>query len=277
MENRNENIRSRRKSRVTGPRGTGATPSGYNPEPGTQHGEGLSSHSRDLDRMGNASTSTEHTYGKEKSGMRSSGRDFSTHYYGNEKDLRERDRIARAGHHPQSYKGSSSHDEVEHDRRSRDSHIGREPYEPEKHYHRASYDRQDFSESSRKNWKQLYNEFYSDFSSLIRKESDLIRTELGEKTSLIKQGAVSITTGTIVAFVGIQAIAATIVIALGYVVSWWLAALITGVGLLLIGIGLMAAAKKKLSGDSLTPHRSMESFDHMGEMFKEKANEITRH
>ena len=189
----------------------------------------------------------------------------------------ERDRIARAGHHSQSYRGSSS-SESEHDRRSRDSDIGREPYEPERHYHRAAYDRDEgYESSSRKNWKQLYNEFYTDFSTLIRKESDLIRTELGEKTSLIKQGAVSITTGTIVAFVGIQAIAATIIIALGYVVSWWLAALITGVGLLLIGIGLMAAAKKKLSGDSLTPHRSMESFDHMGEMFKEKTNEITRH
>ena len=274
MENRNENIRSRRRNpTLSNPQASGATPSGYNPEPGTQHGEGLTGRNRNINQRSSSSK-------KGKTGMRASEKDFSTHYYGNEKDLRERDRIARADH----YSGSSHKEEEhsfdhdhDHDRRSRDSDIGREPYEPNRHYHRASYDKAEYQTSSRRNWKQMYNEFFSDFSVLVRKESDLIRTEFGEKATLIKQGAVSITTGSIVAFVGVQAIAATIIIALGYVVSWWLAALITGVALLLIGMALMATAKKKLSSDSLTPHRSMESFDHMGEMFKEKSNEITRH
>ncbi|MCO4753171.1 MAG: phage holin family protein [Bacteriovoracaceae bacterium] len=271
MENRNENIKSRRKnSAISRPEAAARTGSAYNAEPGNVQGRDMSGRNRNVSQRDTSKKT------------RSSDRDFSTHYYGNEKDLRERDRIARADH----YTGSSHKEEehsfdhdrdYEHDRRSRESDIGREPYEPDRHYHRASYDKDDYQTSSRRNWKQMYNEFFSDFSTLVRKESDLIRTEFGEKATLIKQGAVSITTGSIVAFVGVQAIAATIIIALGYVVSWWLAALITGVGLLLIGMALMATAKKKLSSDSLTPHRSMESFDHMGEMFKEKSNEITRH
>lgn len=185
--------------------------------------------------------------------------EFATHYYGNERDLREKDRIARE------------------ERASRNSDIGREPYEPERKYHRFEEDSQYVGESGRRKWRQLYNDFFNDFSVLFKKESALIRTELGEKTDLVKQGAVSITTGTIVAFVGIQAIAATIVIALGNIMPWWAAALVTGIALLLIGWGMMAAARRKFSSDSLTPYRSMESFEHMGDMLKEKKDEFTRH
>lgn len=243
--------------------------------------------------------------------------EFATHYYGNEKDLRERDRMARnernegreharrAVHQDEPRKGMggsqndvhssrervmaespySSNDISErsprtsdvHDRSSRESDIGREPYEPNRHNYRAAEDREYYSDSGRKNWKQLYNDFFADFSTLFKKESELIRTELGEKADMVKAGAVSITTGTIVAFVGIQVIAATIVIALGYIMPWWAAALVTGVALLLIGGAMMAAAKKKLSGDNLTPYRSMDSFEHMGHMLKEKKDEFTRH
>lgn len=256
MENRNEDIYSKRSANVRRPE---SMPPDYNPEPGQPQGQSLER--RAGERMNKRREKVDQRGGGayEKTGVGASERDFSTHYYGNEKDLRAKDK------------------------RARESDIGREPYRASESQSEGQgsfeggYRDDEYSGSPRKNWKQLYNEFFADFSGLVRKESELIRTELGEKTSLIKQGAVSITTGTIVAFVGVQAIAATIIIALGYVVSWWLAALITGVGLLLIGMALMAAAKKKLSGDSLTPHRSMESFDHMGSMFKEKKDEITRH
>lgn len=240
--------------------------------------------------------------------------EFATHYYGNERDLRERDRIARderrrhedaetrssmskknpasrpsrsmpspgsriaePGHPAErpEYRGRA--DEQFRDRVSRDSDVGREPYEPERPYHRLEEDSHYVGESGRRNWRQLYNDFFNDFSVLFKKESALVRTELGEKADLIKQGAVSITTGTIVAFVGIQTLAATIVIALGNVMAWWLAALVTGIALLLIGWAMMATAKRKFSGDNLTPYRSMESFEHMGDMLKEKKDEFTRH
>ncbi len=163
------------------------------------------------------------------------------------------------------------------DRRSRDSDIGREPYSPERHYHRADEDRHYESSSSRKNWKRMSSDLVNDISNLFRKERSLISAELGEKASLVKAGSCFFNAGTIISFVGFNALAATIVLALGNVMAWWLAALVTGVGFLLIGLGLMAAARKKLSGDSLTPYRSIESFDHMGSMLKEKRDEFTRH
>lgn len=208
--------------------------------------------------------------------------EFATHYYGNERDLRKRDRAARENRERRNERvqaklSSDRAFEQARVKRARDSRIGREPYEPEREYHRAYEDSQYPSSSDRRNWKQLYNDFTDDFSNLFRKESQLIRTELGEKAELIKQGAYSITTGTIVAFVGVQCLAATAVIALGQVMQWWLAALVVGVGLLLVGWIMMSIAKRKLSGDSLTPYRSIESFDHMGHMLKEKKDEFTRH
>ena len=214
--------------------------------------------------------------------------EFATHYYGNERDLRERDRIARAERMQRDEmrreamrrnerRKRSAKTVEEHDRMARESDIGREPYEPSRRYHRAHEDSMYSPESSRRNWRQLYNDFFSDFTTLFRKESELIRTELGEKATLVRQGAITITTGTIVAFVGVQCIAATVIIALGNIMSWWLAALVTGLALLLIGMAMMAAARRKLSSDNLTPYRSMESFDHMGHMLKEKRDEFTRH
>lgn len=227
-------------------------------------------------------------FNKRSSSDKNVDRDFATHYYGNEKDLRKRDRAARAESHSDerenserqrdfSKRGSIASEEQKRDRAARDSDIGREPYSPERPYHRAGEDAKYSASSNRKNWKEMSSDLFNDFSTLIRKERSLVSAELGEKASLIKQGAVSITSGTIISFVGFNALAATIVLALGNVMAWWLAALVTGIGFLLIGLGLMATAKKKLSGDSLTPYRSMESFDHMGSMLKEKKDEFTRH
>lgn len=221
--------------------------------------------------------------------------EFATHYYGNERDLRERDRIAREERRAQTESqrefSRKNRGRKEQERReefarkaSRESDIGREPFKPRRKYHRAKEDSyyadneiNMSSETGRRNWKQLYSDFMNDFTILFQKESSLIRTELGEKADLVKQGALSITTGTIVSFVGIQAIAATIVIALGNVMPWWAAALVTGVALLLIGWAMMASAKRKFTSDNLTPYRSMESFEHMGHMLKEKKDEFTRH
>lgn len=131
--------------------------------------------------------------------------------------------------------------------------------------------------SERESWQHMLNRFYTDVTHLMEKEGELIRAELSEKATDVKTATGSLLGGGVVLFVGLISLAATVTILLSYVVSIWLASLIVTVAFLLVGGGMLGAAKKKLEAQKLKPRRSMEAFSEIRHTLKEKVNEITKH
>jgi hypothetical protein len=129
----------------------------------------------------------------------------------------------------------------------------------------------------RESWKDMVQKLYSDVSTLLVKEGQLIRTELNEKTTEVKTAAVSLIGGGVVLFVGLFCVAATAIILLDLVTELWLASVIVTVVFLAIGGFMLASAKKKLEADKLKPNKSIDALGEIGHTLKEKVYEITKH
>lgn len=126
-------------------------------------------------------------------------------------------------------------------------------------------------------WKSSVTKFYTDVSSLIEREGQLIRTEIAEKSVEAKTAAVSLVSGGVVLFIGAMCLAATAIILCAYVMPLWLASVIVTAVFLVVGAVMLAAAKKKMTADNLVPRKSIDALTEIRYSIKEKVNEITKH
>ncbi|RZA18168.1 MAG: phage holin family protein [Proteobacteria bacterium] len=73
---------------------------------------------------------------------------------------------------------------------------------------------------------------------------------------------------------GVQALVATLIIALSYAVDLWLAAAIVSSVLLIGGVLIALKAKKALNFENLKPKKSADALSDIGSKLKEKAHEF---
>ncbi|NLD71079.1 MAG: phage holin family protein [Chloroflexi bacterium] len=85
----------------------------------------------------------------------------------------------------------------------------------------------------------LFADLTADLRTLVRQEMALARAEISDKVSHLGRDTAMMVAGALLLFVGFQALVATAIIALAYVLPWWLSALIVTAVLLLVG-GLIA-------------------------------------
>lgn len=135
----------------------------------------------------------------------------------------------------------------------------------------------DVNAYERESWKNMITTFYADVADLFEKEGRLIRAEMNEKATQVKAASVSLLSGGVVLMVGAHCLAATAIILLSYVMPLWLSAVLVTAAFLVIGGILLAGARKKLNANDLKPSKSIEAFDHVRFVLKEKVNEITKH
>ena len=107
--------------------------------------------------------------------------------------------------------------------------------------------------------RSLLGQLADEVTTLLRKEIALARAELSDALSQAKTGATSLALGGAVAFAGFLVLLAAAVIGLSYVVEPWLAALIVGVIVLIIGFAMLQSGKKKLEPSAFKPERTQES------------------
>jgi len=105
----------------------------------------------------------------------------------------------------------------------------------------------------------LISQLTFETTTLFRKEIELAKAEVGQKVSQAGSGLVEIGIGGGVLFVGIQALTAAAILALGLVVDWWLAALIVGVVVAVIGWMVLSRGLSHLKAERLMPHRTIGS------------------
>lgn len=105
----------------------------------------------------------------------------------------------------------------------------------------------------------LLRELAHEVPSLLTKEVALAKSEMRENLQQAKEAAAAVATGGAVALSGLVILLMAVVYALSNVMAPWLAALLVGVGALLIGFAMVSAGKKKMDGNSMKPERTVDS------------------
>jgi len=110
----------------------------------------------------------------------------------------------------------------------------------------------------------------SDLANLVRKESELVRTEVSEKISAAGKAGASMGLGAALLLGGYLCLLAAIVLGLSHVMDPAWAALLVAVVTSLVGYTVIKGATKKVSGQALTPDRSTRQIQKDAQLVKEQ-------
>lgn len=113
-----------------------------------------------------------------------------------------------------------------------------------------------------------FERLYDHVENMVTTQVELARTEIGEKVERVEQGMISLTSGGMTTFFGVQFILFGVVFALALVLPLWGSALIVGGVVLAIGLALLGKAKKDLDPNRLKPSRTMRSVRETGEAIR---------
>lgn len=102
----------------------------------------------------------------------------------------------------------------------------------------------------------LLSELTQETRLLVQQELHLAKAELSKKVQQVERGAVSLTVGGLLAYAGFLALLASAIFGLAKVVDPWLAALIVGGVVMIIGIGFVAAGRESFKAKNLTLPRT---------------------
>jgi hypothetical protein len=116
---------------------------------------------------------------------------------------------------------------------------------------------------------ELLSELSRETATLVRQEVALARSELTRNLARIGRHTTLIAGGALLAYAGLLAIVASIVLGLVQTgLAPWLAALVTGGGILLVGYLLMHAGLSALSRDQVTPQTTVDTLKENAEWAK---------
>lgn len=122
----------------------------------------------------------------------------------------------------------------------------------------------------------LVRQVVNDASAIITKEAALVRAEISQAVEGAKKGVSSIATGGAVAYAGLLFLLLSATLGLSLVVEMWLASLIVGGVVLVIGLLMLQAGKKKLNAHAFKPEHTANTFRKHGEAVRGKSHEFQR-
>ena len=107
---------------------------------------------------------------------------------------------------------------------------------------------------------ELFSEVGKDLGLLVRQEIQLARTELSAKLARLGKDALAIAIGGIVAYTGVLAVVAALILGLIQLdVTPWLAALITGLACIMGGFLVLRRGRRDLARGDLAPQRTVQA------------------
>lgn len=105
----------------------------------------------------------------------------------------------------------------------------------------------------------LFSDLASEMSELVRKEVALAKVEVGQKARHIGKNVGYLVVGGAVAYAAMLAIIAGIVMLLDGVMPAWVAAIVVGVVVGIIGWLLIGKARAALQATDITPQQTVET------------------
>jgi hypothetical protein len=109
----------------------------------------------------------------------------------------------------------------------------------------------------------LIKELMQELTSLVRNEAELAKAEVSEKVSQVQTGIASMAIAGVLLLVGLIVLMEAAVVGVGFLLPpatrAWLAPLIVGGILAIIGFILLAKGRANLQSQNLAPQRTVES------------------
>ncbi len=119
----------------------------------------------------------------------------------------------------------------------------------------------------------LFSDLFRETSTLVHQEAQLAKAELSEKVSDVGKGIAGIAIGGAIIFAGfivlLFAASNGLALLLPEEHAAWLAPLIVGLAVMVLGFIALAMGKHELSSSNLTPSRTMDSLRRDTELVKE--------
>jgi hypothetical protein len=119
----------------------------------------------------------------------------------------------------------------------------------------------------------LFSHLWRDISGLLRDEVALAKAEMSEKASQLGSGVAAVAAGGAVLFAGFIVLLFAAVAGLAYVLpeehAAWLAPLIVGAIVMLIGFVVLAGGRRELQVRNLKPARTLESIRRDAQLARE--------
>jgi hypothetical protein len=111
---------------------------------------------------------------------------------------------------------------------------------------------------------ELFSELAQDTSTLVRQEMTLAKTEMSQKASRVGKDVGFLAAGGAVAYAGLLAVLAGVIVLLGQIIPMWLSALL--VGLVVAGVGYFLVRKglEALKREELAPRQTIETIKEDG-------------
>ena len=119
----------------------------------------------------------------------------------------------------------------------------------------------------------LFSDLWRETTTLVHEEAELAKAELSEKVSQVTTGAGEIAAGGAILFAGFIVLLFAAVGALELMLptehSIWIAPLIVGLAVMIIGYIALSRGKKQMQAESLAPQRTLESLKRDARLAKE--------
>jgi putative superfamily III holin-X len=119
----------------------------------------------------------------------------------------------------------------------------------------------------------LFSDLWRETTTLVHEEAELAKAELSEKVSQVTTGAGEIAAGGAILFAGFIVLLFAAVGALQLMLptehSIWIAPLIVGLVVMIIGTIALRKGKKQMQAESLAPRRTIESLKRDARLAKE--------
>ena len=119
----------------------------------------------------------------------------------------------------------------------------------------------------------LFSDLWRETTTLVHEEAELAKAELSEKVSQVTTGAGEIAAGGAILFAGFIVLLFAAVGALELMLptehSIWIAPLIVGLVVIIIGFIALSRGKKQMQAESLAPRRTLESLKRDARLAKE--------
>lgn len=128
------------------------------------------------------------------------------------------------------------------------------------------------AEKENRSLSQLIVDLQRESSTLVRDEVALVRAEINEKVSQALNGAISLLAGALVAFSALIIVLIAIAeLLITFNMAGWLAYLIVGGVVLIIGVVMLMKGRSNLQPGNLAPRRTAEELRRDREMVREQA------
>jgi len=122
---------------------------------------------------------------------------------------------------------------------------------------------------------ELLADLTREITTLVRQEASLAKAEMSQKAARVGKDVGFLAAGGAVAYAGLLAVLAAIIIMLNEVMPLWASALVVGLVVLAVGGGLVYSGLNNLKQEDLAPRQTIETLKEDAQWAKEQTRQTT--